>query len=707
MVSVIMGMTGRRVLGACWNNVRHCILLIILVLPVSAQAKAGETTGSSKALPNRTLSEIEASHENGTLTVVIKMDRPLEPTVLTVENPPRLVLDFPGTVNRIPFKKLALNTASVKRVRVSQFQSADPGIARVVFDLGEGFGSHRISLGKSSVQVTFLPRKTFADKTISASKVKSDSTGSTTVKPTGEGNNILPVWTDALPPGKRLPIRTLSEIEAFHEKGVLTVTIKMDRPLLVPTVFTVENPLRLVLDFPDTVNRVPFKKLPLDTATVKRVRVSQFRRADPRIARVVFDLGEGFGSHRISLDKSSVQVTFFPGKTVARETVSASEVKSDSTESATVESVPRQKNGFQTESSVPIEIKDSEQAVSRSPEKVVSSIGRPQIAGPSVPPEKPEPYSAKEDSPMSSSFGKSESALVKSAAEGHNASSIRSDALQGELKTPITADRNPAQTEAFNPQSTPPVSSAVASRISMDPAPLSLGQTLDQIGKSVEQFRTQFESVACTEFVSQTKLGKGNSVIYKKDQEFDYMIFTEVGKDGMRVEESRQEKRKKGKTKDLPLLVTEGFPTLLLIFHPYYQGSFKYKFIGEEMVEGQNLIRIDFKHVRGRRSTSILHLQSKNYPLELEGTAWIDPESYNIRRIKAGLIKPMEAVGLQTFNSDVLYMPMQFASNEPTYWMPETATVEVMTPKQHWRNVHRFEDYKRFSVSSTSEIAVP
>ena len=239
------------------------------------------------------------------------------------------------------------------------------------------------------------------------------------------------------------------------------------------------------------------------------------------------------------------------------------------------------------------------------------------------------------------------------------------------------------------------------------PSAVSFGKILDRVGASVEHFREDFGQVACTEYVSQTKLSKKNTIIYKKDHEFDYMIFIDLKGNEMLVEESRQNKKSKGREKDLPLLVTEGFPTLLLIFHPYYHGSFKYKYVGEEVVEGENLTRIDFKHVRGKKSTSALHLKDKNYPLELEGSAWIDPESSNIRRIRAGLVKPMEAIGLQVFNSDVLYQPLQFAPGSRIFWMPETATVEVTTTLQRWQNKHRFEDYRQFSVSSESSINVP
>ena len=40
-----------------------------------------------------------------------------------------------------------------------------------------------------------------------------------------------------------------------------------------------------------------------------------------------------------------------------------------------------------------------------------------------------------------------------------------------------------------------------------------------------------------------------------------------------------------------------------------------------------------------------------------------------------------------------------------TFWFPAEASVEVETPRQHWRNTHRFVDYKRFSVDTEEPVA--
>ena len=98
-------------------------------------------------------------------------------------------------------------------------------------------------------------------------------------------------------------------------------------------------------------------------------------------------------------------------------------------------------------------------------------------------------------------------------------------------------------------------------------------------------------------------------------------------------------------------------------------------------------------------------MRGREYPLELSGTAWIDPQSGSIARIVATIGNSMEDVGLKTMNSEVDFAPIPFHNMTKTYWFPAKAVVEVETPRQHWRNTHVFSDYKQFSVSTDEKVA--
>jgi hypothetical protein len=32
-------------------------------------------------------------------------------------------------------------------------------------------------------------------------------------------------------------------------------------------------------------------------------------------------------------------------------------------------------------------------------------------------------------------------------------------------------------------------------------------------------------------------------------------------------------------------------------------------------------------------------------------------------------------------------------------WLPASATIDLETPRQHWRNIHHFTDYRKYRVA--------
>ena len=141
-------------------------------------------------------------------------------------------------------------------------------------------------------------------------------------------------------------------------------------------------------------------------------------------------------------------------------------------------------------------------------------------------------------------------------------------------------------------------------------------------------FLDQFSDVKCTEVVKQEKLGKEDKVELKEESTYDYLVILTNNGGELNLSESRipVHEAKKDR-KNTTLLLTNGFATLFLIFHPTYEQAFQYSLAGEEEVAGQLLEKVVFQHVSGMKSPAALALRGREYPLELSGTAWIDPET--------------------------------------------------------------------------------
>jgi hypothetical protein len=230
-------------------------------------------------------------------------------------------------------------------------------------------------------------------------------------------------------------------------------------------------------------------------------------------------------------------------------------------------------------------------------------------------------------------------------------------------------------------------------------------EMINRTSKSVAGFLDQFSQVKCTEQVTQEKFAPNGKVEEKEISKFDYLVIMtnaggELVLDESRLEDAGDKKKKLNK----PLLVSNGFATLFLVFHPYYLNSFEFTNLGEDTVDGRPAIKVGYKHVRGTRTPMALSLRGKEYPLDMDGIAWIDPASGILLKISADIPAGMADLGMKSLTSSVNFAPVHFRDTSADLWFPAQATVEVETMKQHWRNTHRFIDYKQFSVSTEQTV---
>lgn len=244
-----------------------------------------------------------------------------------------------------------------------------------------------------------------------------------------------------------------------------------------------------------------------------------------------------------------------------------------------------------------------------------------------------------------------------------------------------------------------------AGTTSASPEAQRLNDLLTRTANQTSVFLDQFSDVKCTEQVRQEKLGKDDKVELKEDSTYDYLVILTNAGGELNLSESRIPVRvAKRDRKNTSMLLSNGFATLFLVFHPYYAEAFKFTLAGEEVVGGRVLEKVSFEHVPGMKSPAALALRGREYPLELSGTAWIDPQTGTIAKIEAGIADTLQDVGLKALSSEIDFAPVPFSDSKQVYWFPTQARVEVETPRQHWRNLHQFTAYKKFTVSTEEQI---
>jgi len=223
--------------------------------------------------------------------------------------------------------------------------------------------------------------------------------------------------------------------------------------------------------------------------------------------------------------------------------------------------------------------------------------------------------------------------------------------------------------------------------------------TLLRARKLIDTFFEQTANVVCTENVSQTIVGKNNKPMYREESVFEYQMQSNTRSGSLRLTESRDSLKSAFRDPNKTLLITNGFASMLLVLHENYEASYTFEPIAEETLDGRAILKVHFRPVPGASSPAAVQLSGRNYPLPLTGDIWIAEQSAAVVKLVSSLDPSLDDVGLRELRSEIHYAIVQFHAPEESYWMPASAVIDVETPKQHWRNVHRFTDYRRFRAT--------
>ncbi|MFN7923615.1 MAG: hypothetical protein U0Q16_26170 [Bryobacteraceae bacterium] len=226
---------------------------------------------------------------------------------------------------------------------------------------------------------------------------------------------------------------------------------------------------------------------------------------------------------------------------------------------------------------------------------------------------------------------------------------------------------------------------------------------LDRAGERVRKFWDEMYSVTCVEHIRQEKFNDKRRVVLRADAQNDYLLSMRWNAGELLVDEARTElgpppkKHPKGS-----LLATRGFATLLLVLHPEFQPHYHFSVRPVLDMDRSGLVPVDFVPRAGGKTPGVLELKGREYPIAWQGTAWIDSSTGTIARVEARWKEPPEEIGLARLASDVRYGPVKLRTQ--TYWLPQSAHVELETRHQIWKNEHRFDGYRLFSVETETKI---
>jgi len=238
-----------------------------------------------------------------------------------------------------------------------------------------------------------------------------------------------------------------------------------------------------------------------------------------------------------------------------------------------------------------------------------------------------------------------------------------------------------------------------------------LNSILSAVGKTVASFFQNFPNTTSLEEIHQEKLDRKQKAGDTLDRKFRYLCAAPAKAWGPGFDEYRQDlpgARTASQALEDGYMLTSGFASASLLFHPTYQSQAIFRYLGRQKVNGRNTYVIAFAQQPGKaRVYGTFKFRETRMMTFTQGLAWVDPESYEITRLRTDLLVPLAEVKLERQTTEIAFAEVQFKSINKEFSLPQQVTVTVDWNGKHLQNQHRYSEFKLFNVEATERAGKP
>jgi hypothetical protein len=231
---------------------------------------------------------------------------------------------------------------------------------------------------------------------------------------------------------------------------------------------------------------------------------------------------------------------------------------------------------------------------------------------------------------------------------------------------------------------------------------------LRRAGEDVQAFFSNFQNTASEERVREERLNKDGKVKEYLDQRFQYVLVARPEDWGMGLEESRTDTHGNQAYPvglNSGLMLTSGFASASLVFHPAYQSGAAFRYLGRQTVNGRGCFVVAFaQRPETAQTVERFNVNGSSVLVLFQGLAWIDDRNYKLVRLRTDLLKPLPQIRLNRQTTEIGYGLVTFKEMSAEMWLPRDVAVTVEWQGRTYKNMHQYTDFKLFHTEAKEKV---
>jgi tetratricopeptide (TPR) repeat protein len=239
---------------------------------------------------------------------------------------------------------------------------------------------------------------------------------------------------------------------------------------------------------------------------------------------------------------------------------------------------------------------------------------------------------------------------------------------------------------------------------SQDDLPLILQKT----GENVKAFFASFQNTSSVEQIREERLAKDGKVKDLQDEKFQYLLLARQESWGLGLEEYRTNShgdRTAPTGLESGMMVTSGFASASLLFHPEYQAGASFRYVGEQVLNGRPCNVVAFAQTPAKaQMVERFNTDDGSVLLLFQGLAWIGADNFKIVRLRTDLLQPQTKIRLQRQTTEITYDPVQFKQVASALWLPSQVAVTLQWAGKTYHNEHKYSGFRLFNTQTQEKI---
>ena len=237
---------------------------------------------------------------------------------------------------------------------------------------------------------------------------------------------------------------------------------------------------------------------------------------------------------------------------------------------------------------------------------------------------------------------------------------------------------------------------------------------LKKAGDNVDSHLSNIvDLIAREEITLQRSSGKGFSTPLRVED--NYLILKKPYEAGYELVEYRMDAaghRLDNIGLNLGFLATHGFAMLPNFLASAFQRESVFRYLGDQKVGSADAYVVGFAQ-RPELATQLVNLHGRNglnYPMLIQGVAWIDKRNFQIVRMRTDLLGPRPDLALDRQTTEVTFSEVHLADVPAALWLLKDVKVYMdlqerdsvngrRTYDRGFRNEHHYSNYRLYRVS--------